>query len=431
LRDWGISRQRYWGCPIPVIHCAACGVVPVPRDRLPVRLPDDVTFDAPGNPLERHPHWSRVPCPACGGEARRETDTMDTFVDSSWYFARFTAPAAGSPTDRAAADYWMNVDQYIGGVEHAILHLLYSRFFARAMQRTGWLPEKSSEPFAALFTQGMVCHETYRAADGRWLSPDEVEARDGVTVDRATGAPVTVGPSIKMSKSKKNVVDPERIIADYGADVARWFMLSDSPPERDVEWTAAGVEGAARHIQRVWRLLQQALPDLDAPAAVADDAVTAALRRTTHRTIAGVTSDIEGFAFNKAVARLYEFVNAIARSDGAAPTARREAFETLALLTAPMTPHLAEAMWKALGRDGLVATTAWPAADPALLRDDSIRIPVQVNGKRRGEIEVAADADAATVEAAALADADVMRVLDGKAPRKVIVVPGRIVNVVA
>jgi leucyl-tRNA synthetase len=430
LRDWGISRQRYWGCPIPVIHCAACGVVPVPREQLPVRLPEDVTFELPGNPLERHPHWSHVPCPACGAEARRETDTMDTFVDSSWYFARFTAPTADAPTDAAAADYWMNVDQYIGGVEHAILHLLYSRFFARAMQRTGWLPEKSSEPFAALFTQGMVCHETYRHADGRWLSPDEVEARDGAMVDRASGAPVTVGPSIKMSKSKKNVVDPERIIADYGADVARWFMLSDSPPERDVEWTAAGVDGAARHIQRVWRLLQQALPDLSATTA-GDDAATTALRKTTHRTIAGVTGDIEGFAFNKAVARLYEFVNAIARSDGADPAARREAFETLALLTAPMTPHLAEAMWSALGRDGMVATTPWPAADPALLRDDSIRIPVQVNGKRRGEIEVPADASAATVEAAALADPDVMRVLDGKAPRKVIVVPGRIVNVVA
>jgi leucyl-tRNA synthetase len=436
LRDWGISRQRYWGCPIPVIHCGACGVVPVPKDQLPVRLPDDVSFDQPGNPLERHPTWSRTTCPACGAEARRETDTMDTFVDSSWYFARFTAPRADAPTDAAAAGYWMNVDQYIGGVEHAILHLLYSRFFARAMIRTGWLPETCAEPFAALFTQGMVCHETYRSADGRWLSPDEVEVGPAGVVERATGAPVAVGPSIKMSKSKKNVVDPERIIADYGADVARWFMLSDSPPERDVEWTAAGVEGAARHVQRVWRLLGQALPLLPAPGAPlgGEEGAALSLRKITHRTIAGVTSDIEGFGFNKAVARLYEFLNAIARADAADPAvspALREAFETLALLSAPMTPHLAEEIWAVLGRDGLAATAPWPAAEPALLRDDAIRLPVQVNGKKRAEIEVAADADAAAVEAAALADEGVARALAGKAPRKVIVVPGRIVNVVA
>ena len=432
LRDWGVSRQRYWGCPIPIIHCPACGAVPVPKDQLPVTLPQDVTFDAPGNPLARHPTWADVACPACGAQAKRETDTMDTFVDSSWYFARFTAPDAATPTDAAEADYWMNVDQYIGGVEHAILHLLYARFFARAMHRTGHLPAKCAEPFDALFTQGMVCHETYRSSDGRWLAPEEVEVGPAGMIERATGAPVAVGPSVKMSKSRKNVVDPERIIADYGADVARWFMLSDSPPERDVEWTAAGVEGASRHVQRVWRLLHAALPGLPPHGSAPEDGAEAlALRRATHKTIAGVTADIEGFAFNKAVARLYEFANALARAPEAAPAARREAFEAFALLTAPMTPHLAEEMWAALGCPGIVAEARWPVADPALTRDDTIRLAVQVNGKRRAEIEVAADADAAAVEALALADPDVARILGGAAPRKVIVVPGRIVNVVA
>ena len=432
LRDWGVSRQRYWGCPIPIIHCPACGPVPVPKDQLPVTLPQDVTFDAPGNPLARHPTWADVACPACGAQAKRETDTMDTFVDSSWYFARFTAPDAATPTDAAEADYWMNVDQYIGGVEHAILHLLYARFFARAMHRTGHLPAKCAEPFDALFTQGMVCHETYRSADGRWLAPEEVEVGPAGMIERATGAPVAVGPSVKMSKSRKNVVDPERIIADYGADVARWFMLSDSPPERDVEWTAAGVEGASRHVQRVWRLLHAALPGLPPHGSAPEDGAEAlALRRATHKTIAGVTADIEGFAFNKAVARLYEFANALARAPEAAPAARREAFEAFALLTAPMTPHLAEEMWAALGCPGIVAEARWPVADPALTRDDTIRLAVQINGKRRAEIEVAADADAAAVEALALADPDVARILGGAAPRKVIVVPGRIVNVVA
>ncbi len=433
LRDWGVSRQRYWGCPIPVAHCPACGVVPLPKDRLPVTLPEDVDFTAPGNPLERHPTWAKTDCPTCGGPARRETDTMDTFVDSSWYFARFTAPHAETPTDPVEAGYWMTVDQYIGGVEHAILHLLYSRFFARAMIATGHLPAGCEEPFAALFTQGMVCHETYRSADGRWLAPEEVEVGPEGILERATGSGVEVGPSIKMSKSKKNVVDPDRIIAEFGADVARWFVLSDSPPERDVEWTAAGVEGAARHVQRVWRLVEAAAPALGADAAHADAPGALALRRVTHRTVAGVTADIEGFAFNKAVARLYEFVNALSRAAEDGPgmaAARREAFATLARLTAPMTPHLAEEIWAALGGAGLCADAPWPEADPAFLRDDTIRLAVQVNGKRRGEIEVAADADVATVEAAALADADVARVLAGAAPRKVIVVPGRIVNVV-
>jgi len=436
LRDWGISRQRYWGCPIPVIHCEACGVVPVPKADLPVRLPEDVSFDAPGNPLDRHAAWRDVPCPACGAPARRETDTMDTFVDSSWYYARFTAPRAETPTVMDDVAYWMNVDQYIGGVEHAILHLLYSRFFARAMQITGHLPEKSVEPFAALFTQGMVCHETYQMADGKWVAPDEVVIEDGAARHAETGAAITVGPSVKMSKSKKNTIDPERIIEQYGADTARWFMLSDSPPERDVEWTTAGVEGAWRFLQRVWRLRAEA--DLaargaGAPAEIGDAAL--ALRKATHKTIAGVTADIEGFAFNKAVARLYEFANAIQKASGSGAGAdlafaRREAFEMLARLMAPMTPHFAEEMWAELGHGTMLADTPWPEADPALAKDELIVLPVQVNGKKRGEIEVTPDEDRETVEARALADPSVVRFLEGQSPKKVIVVPGRIVNVV-
>ncbi|MBK0400536.1 leucine--tRNA ligase [Limibaculum sp. M0105] len=438
LRDWGISRQRYWGCPIPVIHCDACGVVPVPKADLPVRLPEDVEFDRPGNPLDRHPGFTRVDCPACGKPARRETDTMDTFVDSSWYFARFTSPHAPTPTDQADVGYWMNVDQYIGGIEHAILHLLYSRFFARAMHRTGHLPARCIEPFEALFTQGMVTHETYasRDANGRraWHTPDEVERTADSARLIATGEPVEIGPSIKMSKSKKNVIDPEAIIEQFGADTARWFMLSDSPPERDVEWTTAGVEGAWRFLQRIWRMLQEAsLAPLGATVPGDTPAEAEALRRATHKTILGVTQDIEGFTFNKAVARIYEFVNAIQKADGegaALDHARREAFETLARLMTPMTPHFAEEMWAVLGHATPLVDIAWPAADPALARDERITLPVQVNGKKRGEIEVEREADAPTIEGLALALPDVQRYLEGRPPKKVIVVPGRIVNVV-
>ncbi|MCL5776660.1 leucine--tRNA ligase [Limibaculum sp. FT325] len=438
LRDWGISRQRYWGCPIPVIHCDACGVVPVPKADLPVRLPDDVEFDRPGNPLDRHPTFTKVDCPACGKPARRETDTMDTFVDSSWYYARFTAPRAQTPTDAADVGYWMNVDQYIGGIEHAILHLLYSRFFARAMHRTGHLPERCIEPFEALFTQGMVTHETYATVrpDGRrtWHMPDEVERTVEGARLVATGAPVEIGPSIKMSKSKKNVIDPEAIIEQFGADTARWFMLSDSPPERDVEWTTAGVEGAWRFLQRIWRMLTAAsiAPRGTAePAAIGAEAE--ALRRATHKAIAGVTRDIEGFTFNKAVARIYELANAIQKAESAGEDidfARREAFETLARLMTPMTPHFAEEMWQALGHATPLVDMPWPVADPALARDERITLPVQINGKKRAEIEVEREADAPTIEGLALALPDVQRYLEGRPPKKVIVVPGRIVNVV-
>ncbi|MEM6438262.1 MAG: leucine--tRNA ligase [Pseudomonadota bacterium] len=433
LRDWGASRQRYWGCPIPVVHCEACGIVPEKKENLPIALPMDVDFSKPGNPLDRHPTWRDCVCPACGGPAKRETDTMDTFVDSSWYFARFTAPKAETPTDPEAAAYWMNVDQYIGGVEHAILHLLYSRFFARAMAKCGHLAEANHEPFQALFTQGMVCHETYRDAAGRWLTPEEVERGSDGAIALADGAAVEIGPSIKMSKSKKNVVAPEDIVARYGADTARWFVMSDSPPERDVEWTAAGAEAAHRFLQRVWRLMAEAELAPAGGSAPTDISQTAMdLRRATHRAIRDVTADIEGFAFNKAIARLYELAGALGKTGTEAGLgfARREALETLARLASPFVPHFAEELWSALQGEGLLTGAPWPQADATLLQEATIVLPVQVNGKRRAEIKVAADADAASVEAAALADEGVRKHLGEAGPRKVIVVPGRIVNVV-
>ncbi|MBM9596270.1 leucine--tRNA ligase [Roseitranquillus sediminis] len=422
LRDWGLSRQRYWGCPIPVVHCETCGVVPERRENLPVELPYDVSFDQPGNPLDRHPTWSRTACPKCGAEARRETDTMDTFVDSSWYYARFTSPRAETPTEAEDAGYWMNVDQYIGGIEHAILHLLYSRFFARAMHATGHLPASAIEPFDALFTQGMVTHEIYqtRDAQGRpvYHLPEDVE--DGRL--KASGETVEVIPSAKMSKSKKNVVDPADIIREHGADTARWFVLSDSPPERDVEWTAAGAEAAHRHLARVHRMAAELAA---APDAAPDDA----LERATHKAIRDVTLGIDSFGFNAAIARLYEFTATISRAD-AAPGAKRCALKVLAQLMSPMTPHLAEEVWSMLGGRGLVADAPWPVADEALLVEETVTLPIQVNGKRRSEIVVARDADRAEVEAMTLADDAVQKALAGSAPKKLIVVPGRIVNVV-
>ena len=428
LRDWGVSRQRYWGCPIPIIHCDACGPVPVPAADLPVRLPDEVSFDVPGNPLERDAAWRNVACPRCDAPARRETDTMDTFVDSSWYFARFTAPwLADEPTDRKAVDHWLAVDQYIGGIEHAILHLLYSRFFMRAMRETGW--SGVSEPFAGLFTQGMVVHETYKDTSGAWVAPADIRfsadggAREAFHVK--TGAPVAIGPIEKMSKSKKNVVDPDDIIASYGADTARWFMLSDSPPERDVIWTEEGVQGAARFVQRVWRLVHGA-----AAADGSGDAL--ALRKAAHRALAAVGEDIEKLRFNRCVAHVYTFANALdeAIRAGVAREAAVEAATILVQLVAPMMPHLAEACWQVLGKPGLAAQAPWPAFDPALLVEDEITLPVQINGKKRADVTVPRDAGAAAVEAATLALEAVQKVLEGRAPRKVIVVPGRIVNIV-
>ena len=437
LRDWGVSRQRYWGCPIPVIHCPECGIVKVPKEDLPVTLPEDVTFDAPGNPLDRHPTWKHVKCPQCGADAQRETDTFDTFIDSSWYYARFCSPHAEEPVDPDKAKYWMPVDQYIGGIEHAILHLLYSRFFARAMKDTGHLHLK--EPFAALFTQGMVVHETYKTESGEWVEPSLVERRDGGLFHRETGERIIAGPVEKMSKSKKNVIDPEAIVEKYGADTARWFILSDSPPERDIEWTEAGVEGAWRFVQRVWRMIDDiadmAIP-AERPAEFGPDAL--ALRQAAHRALAEVTKDIEKLRFNRAIARIHELVNSMGEAlreaaDAPSPDmafALREAAELLVRMFAPMMPHLAEECWRRLGKDGLVAQTPWPEPEPALLKQDTVKMAVQVNGKRRTEIEVPKDAPNEEIEKLALAQEPVQRAIGEKQVRRVIVVPGRIVNVV-
>jgi leucyl-tRNA synthetase len=432
LRDWLVSRQRPWGCPIPMIHCAQCGVVPVPKDQLPVKLPDVINFDVKGNPLDADTTWKTVTCPACKGAAVRDTDTLDTFADSSWYFTRFTNPDFDEPVDSRAADYWLPVDQYIGGIEHAILHLLYARYFTRAMSKLGMV--KAAEPFAGLFTQGMVCHETYKDVEGNggaWVAPDEVEKRDGKAFLRDTGREVVIGASEKMSKSKKNTIAPETIIAEYGADTIRWFMLSDTPPERDIEWTDTGAEGCWRFVQRIWRLASESegLPPIGTPA-TANDEASKALRQATHKAIAAVTEHLEHLRFNSAVAQLYTLANVIGGAEKADPSARREALETIVLLSAPMMPHLAEACWQALGHAKLVAETSWPKYDPALTASDSVIIAIQVNGKRRGEINMAKNADSKDVEAAALAEDGVIRALEGKAPKKVIVVPNRIVNIV-
>jgi leucyl-tRNA synthetase len=426
LRDWGVSRQRYWGCPIPVIHCETCGPVGVPADQLPVELPRDVTFDTPGNPLDRHPTWKHVACPSCGGDAVRETDTLDTFVDSSWYFARFTDPTAPEPISRAAADKWLPVDQYIGGVEHAVLHLLYARFISRALSDAGLMSVR--EPFAGLFTQGMVVHETYRRADGGWVEPTDVELANDAGKRSArqlsTGEALVIGDIEKMSKSKKNVVAPQEIVDTYGVDAGRLFVLSDSPPERDVQWTPGGVEGAARFVQRVWTEVDGFDPD--APSHESD----AALIRETHKAIKAVSEGVSGFRFNSAIAKLYAFV-AVVRDHGAAGgAARRQALSALVRLVAPFTPHLAEECWTRLGEEGMVLDAPWPEFDPALAADDEVTLPIQVNGKRRGEIRVARGLEPAEVEAIVMADADVQARLEGQTVRKVVVVKDRIVNLV-
>ncbi|MGE4218401.1 MAG: leucine--tRNA ligase [Alphaproteobacteria bacterium] len=439
LRDWGVSRQRYWGCPIPVVHCAKCGIVPVPERDLPVTLPEDVDFDTPGNPLDAHPTWKHTTCPDCGGPAQRETDTFDTFVESSWYFARYCDAQGETAFDRKAADYWLPVDQYVGGVEHAVLHLLYSRFFTRALKACGYL--SISEPFSGLFTQGMVCHETYRSASGTWLSPAEIERGAGGAVTSVKdGSAVSVGRSEKMSKSRKNVVDPTVIIETYGADTARLYMLSDSPPDRDLEWTEAGIEGAWRYVNRLWRLVDEAAdgPGMLAPAGSplpsAAEGAALDLLRAVHKTVAGVTGDLDAFHFNRAVARIRELTNQIgdfsATGEDAA-SVRRFALETAVALIGPLMPHLGEAMWQRLGGTGLLAEAAWPVYDPALVVDDTVRIAVQVNGKLRGTLELPRDTDRATAEAEALALENVRRALGDAPPRKVIVVPNKVINVVA
>jgi leucyl-tRNA synthetase len=439
LRDWGVSRQRYWGCPIPVIHCRVCGIVPVPDEDLPVTLPQDVDFSVPGNPLAHHPTWKQVACPRCHGSAERETDTLDTFFDSSWYFLRFCSPHAPVAFTREAASYWMPVDQYIGGVEHAVLHLLYSRFFTRALRQCGYLD--LDEPFAGLFTQGMVCHQTYRSQAGEWLFPEQVAAAaDGGFVD-PEGRPVVVGRTEKMSKSKKNVVGLDAIVDTYGADTARLYLLSDSPPERDLEWTETGIEGIWRYVNRLWRLVSKPavpLPPSGTPVPAGLSGALTALRRTIHQSIAAVTDDLDKFRFNRAVARIRELTNAIEelpdeslRDQPGGGAVLREGLETVTRLLGPMMPHLAEEMWLTLGGAGLLAEQPWPVADPELARDEQVTIAVQINGKLRGTLELPPDAPNREVENAALELPQVARWLAGRAPRKVIVVPNRVVSIVA
>ncbi|MBB4099700.1 leucine--tRNA ligase [Sphingomonas kyeonggiensis] len=421
LRDWGVSRQRYWGTPIPIIHCESCGVVPAPRESLPIVLPEDVSFDIPGNPLDRHPTWKHVDCPKCGAPARRETDTLDTFVDSSWYFIRFASQPKDKPFDKAVAEQWLPVGQYIGGVEHAILHLLYARFFTRALRHIGKLDV--AEPFAGLFTQGMVTHETYKSLDGRWLSPQEIRKDSAGAVELASGEPIEIGRIEKMSKSKKNTVDPEPIVDQYGADAVRWFMLSDSPPERDLEWSENGIEGAWRFVNRLWRLFHSVTED---EAGTGEDKD---LDKRLHRTIAGVAEDVEALTFNKSVAKLYELVGAIEKAQPSA--SRTQAIRALARIVAPMVPHIAEQAWADWGNPGLIADAEWPVVDPALLVDDEVTIAVQVNGKLRDTLLMPKGAAKDVTEAAALASEKIVRALEGKQPKKVIVVPDRLVNIVA
>ncbi|WP_026261150.1 leucine--tRNA ligase [Kiloniella laminariae] len=434
LRDWGVSRQRYWGCPIPIIYCQDCGAVPAPEESLPIELPEDVSFDKPGNPIAHHPTWKHTSCPSCGKAAERETDTFDTFMESSWYFARFCSPRDENAFTREEVDYWLPVDQYIGGIEHAVLHLLYSRFFTRGLNKCGYLGVK--EPFKGLFTQGMICHETYQDAEGKWLSPEEIEKNDKGEFETLDGKAVTVGPSIKMSKSKKNTIDPADILSSYGSDTARFFMLSDSPPDRDMEWTESGIEGSWRFTQRLWRLVTGQIDELPPagtpkPVSFSDNALE--LHRTVHKAIAAISENIESFRFNAAVAKIYELTNSIGQfktSDSSDKWVMRDALETLVSLVSPMMPHLAEELWQQLGYSEMIVDKAWPEFDENLIKDQNINLPVQVNGKLRATINIATDADDDTIKAVAMAEEAVIRSIGDKQVRKVIIVKNRIVNIV-
>lgn len=435
LRDWGVSRQRYWGCPIPIIYCGQCGIVPVPKEQLPVKLPEDVKFDQPGNPLDFHPTWKYVDCPSCGKPAERETDTFDTFVESSWYFARFCSPHSSAPFDRDEAEFWVPVDQYIGGIEHAILHLLYSRFFTKALKKCGYW--NISEPFKNLLTQGMVCHETYRDQAGAWLKPEQVEKKDGAYVKKSDGSPVMVGRSEKMSKSKSNVVSTEKIVNQYGADAIRLFILSDSPPERDFEWSEAGIEGSWRYLNKIWRLLlslSAQLKNIDLsqePPQFSDKALF--LRKATHKTIHEVTQDIEKFHYNRYIAHIREYSNVLEEylaQESSEFWAAKEAFHALTLLLAPAVPHFSEALWSELEHRPFVIEHPWPVANPSFLKQDSIVLPIQVNGKTRGKIEISSDLGKDEIEKMVLDLPFVQTQAKNRDIKKFIYIPGRIVNVV-
>lgn len=437
LRDWGISRQRYWGCPIPMIHCARCGDVPVPEEQLPVVLPDDLVPDGGGNPLAKSEAFVRCECPRCGGEARRETDTMDTFVDSSWYYMRYTCADNDTAMVDARTAYWLPVDQYIGGIEHAILHLLYSRFWTRAMRDLGLLD--LDEPFTNLLTQGMVLNQIYFRQDGAritYFNPADVEVRNDQTVLVGDGQPVEAGGLGTMSKSKNNGVDPQVLVERYGADTVRLFTMFAAPPEQTLEWSEAGVEGASRFLKRLYRAVAEHVaaprPPVLEPDAL-DDAARA-LRRQAHETIAKVGDDIgRRYTFNTAIAAVMELLNALGRfeaRDAQDRAVMQEALEAAVVLLAPIVPHLCHRLWRELGHADAVVDAAWPQADPAALERDELEIVVQVNGKLRGRIAVAAAAERPAVERAALEDANVQRFIGDKPVRKVIVVPGKLVNVV-
>lgn len=445
LRDWGMSRQRYWGCPIPVIYCPDCGVVPVPEDQLPVRLPEDVIPDGGASPLTQLESFTQCTCPKCGGEAKRETDTFDTFFESSWYYARYACPDNQEKMLDERADHWLPVDQYIGGIEHAILHLLYARFFHKLMRDEGLV--KTDEPFKRLLTQGMVIADTYyrMGDDGRkqWFNPADVQLETDEkgkplkAILKSDGLPVEIGGTEKMSKSKNNGVDPQALIDQYGADTARLFMMFAAPPEQSLEWSDAGVEGASRFLNRVWRLVQNhveqgAVAELDISALSEDDK---AVRRKVHETLAKVTDDWgRRQSFNTAIASCMELSNTLSRHNSESVQSRAVLQEGLMILTmmlAPVAPHITEVMYQALGGSGLLATAAWPKVDELALKRDSIELMVQVNGKLRGKISVEPDATQDKVEAMALMDDGVQKYTEGKAITKVIVVPGRLVNIVA
>ncbi len=432
LRDWGVSRQRYWGCPIPIIYCDHCGVVPVPEEQLPVKLPEDINFDKPGNPIAHHPTWKHVKCPNCGIDATRETDTFDTFFESSWYFARFCNPHTKEVVDREACDYWLPVDQYIGGIEHAILHLLYSRFFTKAMTKCGYF--NLNEPFSSLLTQGMVTHLSYKDKSNNWVLPDDVIKTENGLISSQNQQPVTTCRIEKMSKSKKNVVDPKRIIREYGADTARLFMLSDSPPDKDLEWTDSGVEGAFKFINRLYRFTANlvSVKTLD----IADNKLTNDLltvRKKIHKTIALVTEDIDKFHFNKVVARIRELLNIIFDLNDAGPETRsviREGVEIAIRLLYPMTPHVCEELWQLLGKDQHLTFNQWPQPKIELLQDDEVIMAIQINGKLKSTLSLPVGEDQDVIRSKVLALPEITKHIDGKEVKRFIVVPNKIVNIV-